>query len=167
MGPSGSPVHISAGYFLRSSNPYPVSGSNHHPSLMHTDSIYNLALMSPLPWIPTPYILGVQAAQWAVLQLIYIHHSWQDSTDNFGRNNNWSPAFPNLMAELAMSCEWMLKSDCFNCCTSHFRSSALNFRMFIKKRKKLSNSLVLFRCCRAQNLILASPFFQKCCGCAM
>ena len=28
-------------------------------------------------------ILGVQAAQWAVLQLISIRHSWQDSTDHW------------------------------------------------------------------------------------
>ena len=79
-------------------------------------------------------ILGVQAAQWAVLQHISIHHSWQDSTDHVGCNNSCSPAFQNLMAEPAVSCEWMLNSDCFNCCTSHFRSTALNFRMFLEKR---------------------------------
>ena len=71
------------------------------------------------------FILGVQAAQWAVLQLIFIHHSWQDYTDHVGCNNSCSPAFQNWMAEPAVSCEWMLNSDCFNCCTSHFRSTAL------------------------------------------
>ena len=83
---------------------------------------------------PGSCILVVQAAQWAVLHLISIPHSWQDSTDHVGCNNSCSPAFQNLMAEPAVSCEWMLNSDCFNCCTSHFRSTALNFRMCLEER---------------------------------
>ena len=51
------------------------------------------------------HILSVQAAQWAVLHLISIPHSWQDSTDHVGFNNISSPAFQNLMAEPAVSCE--------------------------------------------------------------
>ena len=58
-------------------------------------------------------ILGVQAAQWTVLHLISIQLSWQDSTDHVGCNNSCSPTFQNLMAEPAVSCEWMLNSDCF------------------------------------------------------
>ena len=59
------------------------------------------------------YILGVQAAKWAVLHLISIPHRWQDSTDHVGCNNSCSPAFQNLMAEPAVSCEWILNSACF------------------------------------------------------
>ena len=58
-------------------------------------------------------ILSVQAAQWAVLHLISIHHRWQDSTDHVGCKNGCSPAFQNLIAEPAVSCDWMLNSDCF------------------------------------------------------
>ena len=58
-------------------------------------------------------ILRVQAAQWAVLHLISIHHRWQDSTAHVGCNNSCSLAFQNLMAEPAVSYEWMLNSDCF------------------------------------------------------
>ena len=44
-----------------------------------------------------------------------------------------APVFHNLMANPA-DCEWMLNSDCFNCGTSHFRSTALHFGMFLRKR---------------------------------
>ena len=38
-------------------------------------------------------------------RLVSIPYSWQDSADHVGCNNSCSPAFHNLMAEPAVSCD--------------------------------------------------------------
>ena len=77
------------------------------------------------------FLLFKQLNRCAVHQLISIHHSWKDFSDHVGWKTA-APAFQNLIAEPA-NCEWMQNKDCFTCCTSRFRLTALNFRVVPQK----------------------------------